>query len=75
MMDQFPVTCYKVECFQNLCGINCRLLHTPIHGKPCPFFKTDKQAREDRQKTMERLEAIDRYDLIDKYIYSNKVRY
>ena len=75
MMDPYPVTCYRADCFQNICGINCRLLHTPIHGKACPFFKTDKQVAEDRRKTVERLEAIDRYDLIDKYVYSNKVRY
>ena len=74
-MNQFPVTCYKADCFQNLCGINCRLLHTPIHGKECPFFKTDKQAQEDNRKSFERLQTIDRYDLIDKYIYSNKQRY
>lgn len=74
-MSDHSVTCYKADCFQNLCGVSCRLLHTPIQGKPCPFYKTDEQISKDRKQTILRLEHIDRYDLIDKYIYSNKLQF
>ena len=64
--------CYKAKCFQNVCGVNCRLLTHPIHDKPCPFYKTDEEVSEDRRKAVDRLEEINRYDLIDKYIYNTK---
>ena len=69
-MASHYVECYKSECFQNICGTSCRLLHSPIKGHPCPFYKTDAEVTAGRRAAVERLEAIDRYDLIDEYVYN-----
>lgn len=63
------VSCHNMQCFANRC-MKCKILEEPIAtGKPCPFFKTDEQLREDRQKARERLVSLgDRgKDLIEQY--------
>lgn len=62
------VRCYEINCFQNSCGMYCRLLEKPITGHDCPFFKTHEEADYGRRETIRRLTEIGRPDLISIYV-------
>ncbi|MBO7423260.1 MAG: hypothetical protein J6T99_07740 [Oscillospiraceae bacterium] len=59
--------CVKADCFQNMCGISCRLLHSPVEGKECPFYKTEEQASDDRRKAYLSLKERGMENLIEFY--------
>ena len=61
--------CYedKESCFAYSCGICLALHSTDEMRRPCPFFKTKRQNKEECKKVIERLLADDRVDLILTY--------
>ena len=61
------VRCTKAECFQNICGIECRLLDEEILDHECPFYKTDAQVIQERKDSILNLRLKGRKDLIEYY--------
>lgn len=57
----------KDSCFAYSCGICLALHSTDEMRKPCPFFKTKRQNKEECKRVIERLLADDRVDLILTY--------
>ena len=65
------VKCLKNDCFQNICGISCRLLTAPIKGHECPFYKTDAEVAEGRREAIQKLEKKGLFGLIEEYVYND----
>lgn len=57
----------KMTCFAYSCGICLALHSTDEMRKPCPFFKSKKQNKDECRKVIERLLEEDRVDLILTY--------
>lgn len=54
------IDCNRTDCFTNRKG-KCSLLYdNDFHGKPCPFFKTELQIKEEEVYCLKRLK--DKYE-------------
>ena len=70
------IKCPKSDCFQNFCGMGCKLLSSPMKkDHPCPFYKTQEEVDFGRRKAHKHLEYIERYDLIETYEYNPERRW
>ena len=65
----------KIDCFAFGNYGKCKALSdTDFKGKPCPFYKTEKERFEGHVASVQRLEDIDRCDLIITYGEADKQR-
>ena len=54
------INCGEKECFANKDGKCLALYDNDFHGKPCPFFKTELQIKEEEVYCLKRLK--DKYE-------------
>jgi|GEM_PF-4265613 len=67
MLERQNRTCNRSDCASCKDGYcNC-LDRTDFGGKPCPFFKTGTQVKQEQTTVLARLNQLGRYDLIEKH--------
>lgn len=65
----------KVDCVSFGVYGKCRAcIETDFSTGECPFYKTERENREQNVRSLERLQSLNRYDLISKYGELNEAR-